>query len=365
MEISVPTVLIDKQIVLNNIRKMVEKAKRNNVVFRPHFKTHQSIEVGRWFKDFGVDCITVSSVRMAKCFADDGWKDITIAFPVNILEIDEINTLAKRIKLNLLVNNISSIRFLQQNLETQTDIWIKVDVGNHRAGILWSNSQEIIKLAKIIVDSTKLRFAGILVHSGNSYKSKSNSEILATHKESLERISILKEQLAQVGFDQVKVSVGDTPTASIAEDFSGVDELRPGNFVFYDLKQLQISSCTEEDIAIRVACPVVSKNEDNSELIIYGGAIHFSKDITLDDEGKYIFGYLAKEIDGKWGAIDRESYVSSLSQEHGIVKISKNQFESINVGKTILIVPVHSCLTVNVMSKFRLTSGEEFDAKCK
>lgn len=364
MEISVPTILIDKDIVLKNIKNMAEKARRHNIVFRPHFKTHQSVEVGEWFRDFGVECITVSSVNMAKCFADAGWKDITIAFPVNVLEIDEINTLAKRVKLNLLVNNRDSIKFLQKNIETHTEVWIKVDVGYHRAGLPWDRSDEIIKIAKEIESSKKLKFAGILVHSGNSYKSKNNSEILEVHKEASERIASLKEQLIQEGFDLVKVSIGDTPTASIADDFEGADELRPGNFVFYDLKQLQIGSCTEEDIAIRVACPVVSKNEENLELIIYGGAIHFSKDITLDEKGRYVFGYLIEEKDGKWGPIVKESYVSSLSQEHGIVKTDGEHFEKINVGDVILIIPVHSCLTVNIMKKFRLTTGEEFDALC-
>jgi len=364
VEISVPTILIDKNIVLKNIKKMADKARKHNVVFRPHFKTHQSVEVGEWYRDFGVDCITVSSVNMAKCFANAGWKDITIAFPVNVLEIDEINVLAKKVKLNLLVDNRDSTEFLQNNIETQTEIWIKVDVGYHRAGLAWDKPDEIIKLAKEIESSSKLEFAGILVHSGNSYKSKNNSEILEVHKEAFERISFLKQQFIHSGFDQVKVSIGDTPTVSIADDFEGVDELRPGNFVFYDLKQLQVSSCTEEEIAIRVACPVVSKNEEKLELIIYGGAVHFSKDITLDEKGRYIFGYLIEKKDGKWGPIIQESYISSLSQEHGIVKTNLEHFEKINVGDIILVVPVHSCLTVNNMKKFRLTTGEEFDALC-
>ena len=33
--------------------------------FRPHFKTHQSAEIGSWFRDFGVTRITVSSRESA------------------------------------------------------------------------------------------------------------------------------------------------------------------------------------------------------------------------------------------------------------------------------------------------------------
>ncbi|MHA1225086.1 MAG: alanine racemase, partial [Candidatus Heimdallarchaeaceae archaeon] len=101
---------INKKIALRNIERMIQKADRNRVRFRPHFKTHQSIEVGRWFRKFDVKGITVSSVKMAECFATDGWKDITIAFPVNILEIEKINKLSKKIDLKKSNKNLDRYR---------------------------------------------------------------------------------------------------------------------------------------------------------------------------------------------------------------------------------------------------------------
>ena len=38
-------------------------------------------------------------------------------------------------------------------------------------------------------------------------------------------------------------SVGSTPTASVVERFAGCDEVRPGNYVFYDAFQATIGSC--------------------------------------------------------------------------------------------------------------------------
>ena len=55
MRVQVPTVIIDKSIALRNIKRMAEKAKKNNLLLRPHFKTHQSIEVGEWFKYACID----------------------------------------------------------------------------------------------------------------------------------------------------------------------------------------------------------------------------------------------------------------------------------------------------------------------
>ncbi len=365
MKISVPTLLIDKKLVLKNISKMVEKAERNKVLLRPHFKTHQSAEIGKWFKELGVKAISVSSVRMAKCFAESGWDDITIAFPVNILEIEEINKLAKQVKLNLLVETKESIQFLQKNIETSIDLWIKIDTGYHRTGIKWDKQKQIFEIAKEISNSSQLNLMGILTHAGHSYKSRTNTQILEIHKETISRMLSLKSKLVENNLGDAKISVGDTPTASIAKDFSDVDEIRPGNFVFYDLKQLQISSCTEDEIAIRFACPVVAKNEERLELVIDGGAIHFSKDFIINEEGKQIFGYLTKMNEGKWGTMITDSYVSSLNQEHGIVKASEEYFNKITVGDTVLILPVHACLAANVMGKGKLTSGEEIKLNCR
>ncbi|KPK99745.1 MAG: hypothetical protein AMJ91_06575, partial [candidate division Zixibacteria bacterium SM23_73_3] len=68
-EIVKPTLLLDKKRVMKNIEKMARKAKAAGVRFRSHFKTHQSGEIGNWFRDVGVEAITVSSLDMAQYFA--------------------------------------------------------------------------------------------------------------------------------------------------------------------------------------------------------------------------------------------------------------------------------------------------------
>lgn len=102
-----------------------------NCILRPHFKTHQSKAIGiRVFKDhLGIEQITVSSPQMAEYFAKSGFKDITIAFPVNVLEIDLINQLAKKIKLNLLLDNEESLDFLIEHIENEVGIFIDIDLG--------------------------------------------------------------------------------------------------------------------------------------------------------------------------------------------------------------------------------------------
>ena len=75
LNISKPTLILDKQKAIKNIQTMASKTKESGVRFRPHFKIHQSAEIGNWFKDFGVNSIAVSSVDMAQYFAQHGWQE--------------------------------------------------------------------------------------------------------------------------------------------------------------------------------------------------------------------------------------------------------------------------------------------------
>jgi D-serine deaminase-like pyridoxal phosphate-dependent protein len=137
--ISTPTLLLDEKTVRRNISVMADKAKQNKVVFKPHFKTHQSVQIGQWFQDVGVEKITVSSVTMAEYFADAGWMDITIAFPCNILQIDRINELAARISLSILVSDANALPVLTQSLTNPVQVYIEIDTGSDRTG--WAPHQ--------------------------------------------------------------------------------------------------------------------------------------------------------------------------------------------------------------------------------
>lgn len=359
-EITVPSLILNKKRVLRNIERMAAKAQESKVQFRPHFKTHQSAEIGEWFKDFGVQAITVSSLDMATYFSRNGWRDITVAFPVNIREIEKINQLANLIKLNLFVESEESVKFLSENLKTPVRLWIKIDTGYHRTGILWDQFQKFLRVAQVIEKSSKLTLSGLLTHSGHSYHATSKTEIKEIYNDTVSKMKQAKEKLISIGTEKVEISIGDTPCCSIVDDFSEVDEIRPGNFIFYDVMQLNIRSCTEEDIAVAVACPVVAKHGERSEIVIYGGAVHLSKDSIMEN-GKRIFGKIALPQSNGWSSIIPDSYVSSISQEHGIVRANDDLLRKVKIGDLLMVLPVHSCLMVDLMREYRTIEGERID----
>lgn len=354
-ESAIPALLIDEKRCRVNILAMAEKARHAAAVFRPHFKTHQSLAVGRWFKEAGVNKITVSSIGMAHYFSSE-WNDITVAFPVNILEIDTINALAESITLNLLVESVESAQFLSDNLKYETGCFLKIDVGTERTGIKPENSGLIDRILSVIEKSPNIRFRGFLAHAGHTYTADTKDEIRKIFQNSQIVMSTLKSAYIE-SFPQLIISLGDTPGFSIVDDFQGIDEIRPGNFVFYDLTQEKIGSCTFNQIGVAVACPVVAVHDDRNELIIYGGAIHFSKEILFDSEEGLIFGRVVERRAGGWGEVISGMILNKISQEHGTVRYPTNMSGRFKIGDLLYILPVHSCLTAANMKKYNTTEG--------
>ena len=354
-----PVLIIDENKCRNNIKRMVRKAASNDLIFRPHFKTHQSLEIGRWFKEYGVDKITVSSVSMAEYFCAE-WNDITIAFPVNILEIDEINSLAKKISLNLLLESGETALYLEKNTKYDVGIFLKIDVGYHRTGIHPRNLSAVDSILDTLTTSDKLSFKGFLSHAGHTYNCRNKSEIIDIHNESIDIMDNLKGRYIQ-RFPELITSLGDTPGCSLADSFGNLDEIRPGNFVFYDLVQQQLCSCKIEDIAVAMACPVVAVHEDQNELVIYCGGVHLSKESMNDDNYGLIYGKVVAIEYKSWNSLVSGSYVTKLSQEHGVVHLPDSEISNYNVGDIILILPVHSCMTANLMHSYQTMEGRVID----
>lgn len=357
LELKRPVLLLDKPKCLANIQKMKTKADLQKVDFRPHFKTHQSAEIGEWFRKEGVMKITVSSVLMAEYFADNGWDDITVAFPVNIAECAEIDQLAERINLNIVIENSEALQALTKNVTRSLGVFLKIDAGYHRTGIPIENQHGILALISEISNHKNLVFKGFLIHNGHTYSAKGKNEIQEIHGLALEKIRELKlfTDKHQV---QAIISIGDTPAMSVAEDFSCVDEIRPGNFVFYDVMQQNIGSCNFDEIAVALAVPVVAKHPQRNELVVYGGAIHLSKESIVNGSGNQIFGRVVRLNETGWGEPIEGTFVKSLSQEHGIIQTIPGTFENLRIGEFIGILPVHSCLTAHLMREYLTCRGE-------
>lgn len=344
--ITKPTLVLNEARCKANIEFMATKARIHGVELRPHFKTHQSLTVGRWFKNVGVRKITVSSLEMAQYFSEE-WQDITVAFPANVLEIALINDLARKIRLNLLLESRETAEFLKRHLRYPVGIFVKIDVGYHRTGLAPEDRCGIEDVLASFAAEDTMPFRGFLAHTGHTYACRSKEAVVGLHEEARKILTDLKRAYLP-GHPDIVASLGDTPGCVLGENFEGIDEIRPGNFVFYDLMQVQIGTVPVDRIAMAVACPVVAVHEDRGELVIYGGGVHLSKEF-LEEEGHRVYGRIARPEGEGWGPVLEGAYVRSLSQEHGVVVAPRDFLSRCHVGDLVMVLPVHACMAASAL----------------
>ncbi|MCC5879690.1 MAG: alanine racemase [Idiomarina sp.] len=359
--ITSPTVLIDSSRGKRNIRMMQDKAIDAAVQLRPHFKTHQSVDIGRWFRDAGTHAIAVSSVRMAQQFERAGWRDIMLAIPLNPRELSAINRLAGDCTLTLTIEHEDALQTIAR-LNHEIKVVVEVDAGYGRTGIDWQQGRRISELANAALQLRQVQQVGLMLHAGNSYQAEGDEGIAKIHQQSLQRLATVRQQIAAPAAQQLFVSAGDTPTCSRMQSFPGVDEIRPGNYVFYDLQQQHIGACNWDQLALTIACPVIARYPERGEVVIHGGAVHLSKDYLLSKdryEGRPCYGQVMQMSDHGWhGQPVEGAFVHGLSQEHGKVRMPKAMIEQTRLGDLLVIAPAHSCLTMAAMQDFVSIAGQ-------
>jgi len=342
---SAPAVVVDERRARANIAAMAAKAAASGVRLRPHFKTHDNVGVGRWFREAGVRHATVSSLAMAERFARDGWRDLTLAILVNPRELPRLADLAWRLAdrggaLGLTVDTPEAARAVRHLTGDTSPLWLKVDTGHGRSGVRWDDPTRLLAVAR------SASFAGLLTHAGHSYRAP-RDELPALFAETVRRLAAAREATGR----DLQLSLGDTPTCTAVESFAGVDEVRPGNFVFFDLMQRTAGVCGDDRLAAALVCPVIGTDPSRGRLVLHGGAVHLSRESLATPAGP-VFGCLGALAPEGFGPVLDAAAVTEMSQEHGIVSLEPDRWtdlaDGLNPGDLVLVHPVHACLTCNL-----------------
>ena len=154
-------------------------------------------------------------------------------------------------------------------------MWLKVDSGYHRAGVD-PTGELAVALAQRVSESPRLRFAGLLSHSGHAYQTTSSSEVRAIAEEERSALVLLRQRLSAVGVEVPSLSVGSTPTMTRVTRLSGITEARPGNYAFFDHTQVVLGSCTAADCAVTVLGTVVSSQVSSDHCVVDAGSLALS-----------------------------------------------------------------------------------------
>ena len=355
--LNTPSLVLDVAKVRRNAERMSQRIKQFGADLRPHIKTHKCIEVARIQTVGHSGAVTVSTLAEARAFATNGFSKITYAVPIESGKFDEAIKISRHCELSLITDDLDvpdQLNDAAKKANVHLDLFLKVDCGYHRCGVEPTN-REATEIPRRISNASNLKFAGILTHAGHSYSCQTKPELsaLAKHERDLmaDFAAALRKDVGQVPI----VSIGSTPTITSVDHLDGIDEVRPGNYIFFDAFQATLGSCSFDDCALTVLASVVHRDRGRRKVIIDAGAIALSKDrgpVGLNPNCGY--GKVL-DFEGK----DLNLTVSEMSQEHGVVIADdENTFDRLKVGSRVRVLANHSCLTAAQHSHYNVLEGE-------
>jgi D-serine deaminase-like pyridoxal phosphate-dependent protein len=354
-----PALLVDIDRVRRNAEDMRSRARQLGVKLRPHIKTHKSVEVAGIQLAGLPKAITVSTLAEARMFVARGFRDVTYAVPIEPGKFNLAATLAHDCdRLAVITDDRSVVDGLNRAARSTgatLHVFLDVDCGYHRTGID-PRAADAIDIPRRIHESSHLRFAGTLTHAGHSYRCSAPEERLAVAREERDVMVELAQRLRDSGVAVPSVSIGSTPTMTAVDHLEGIDEIRPGNYIFFDAMQVRLGSCRAEQCALSVLAAVVHRDRERRQVVIDAGAIALSKDqgaVELDPATGY-----GRVLDLE-GA-DLGIAVSSVAQEHGTCVVPADApLDQLPIGARVRVLANHSCLTAAQHSCYYVVSGEE------
>lgn len=334
-----PSLLLDLDVMEANIKRIDSFAKEQEIAWRPHIKTHKSVEIAKRQIAAGACGITVAKVSEAEVMAKAGISNILIAYPLaSRTKLERVAALLPEADIILAIDSAEQARHVQRFFQEAghvIEVWIKVDSGLRRCGA--DPGAPTLELAKEVSGMPNLRLKGLFTHAGHSYAASSPEQIEQIAQ--YEGTCIVESaQLCERNGIPIEVrSVGSTPTYRRAGQVPGITEVRPGNAVFFDAIQVGLGVASYDQCALRLIGTVVSKRPGERIVLDTG-----SKSLALDQGA-----HGNATVKGFGHVVDHpEIVLQRLSEEHGVAAIDGET--KLELLDRVQIIPNHACTVMNL-----------------
>ena len=346
-QLETPALLLDPVRMERNIARMRERMRSHGVTLRPHVKTNKSIDVTRRVLDQPLGPVTVSTLREAEYFAAHGITDILYAVGITPNKLPHVQAMRHTgVRLSIILDNGDAARAVAcaaRAAGAPLDVLLEIDCDGHRSG-LGPDSPDLLAVADAL-RTPHVNLAGVMTHAGSSYNCRSVDAIRAVAEQERAGAVHAATRLRAAGHPCPTVSVGSTPTATFADDLTGVTEVRAGVYVFFDLVMAGLLVCAVDDIALSVLTSVIGHQRDKGWTIVDAGWMAMSRDRGTSSQ-PVDQGYgLVCDVDGR---VLADYTVSGANQEHGIISHragDPGRMLDVPVGTLLRILPNHACAT--------------------
>jgi len=331
-----PALVIDLDIMERNLERVAGYAREHDLRLRPHTKTHKIPALARQQLDLGAAGLTVAKVGEAEVMLAAEPRDLLVAFPtIGARKLERLVCVARKTNVTVSLDSLTAARQLSEaaaSHQVEFGVLTEVDVGLGRVGV--QPNGELRELIEGVEHLPKLRWKGIAFYPGQIKKLDPEGQ------RELEKLSALidrmLDELRRHGHDPRIVSGGSTPTLFHSHRLSGINEIRPGTYIFNDRNTVLSGAADWHDCAASILVTIVSTAK-KGQIIVDGGSKTFSSDRPSSGT-EVSFGRVVEAP---------EAVFTKMNEEHGFIELrdSREQFE---VGDRLRIIPNHICVAMNL-----------------
>lgn len=348
-DLETPAVVVDLDVMERNLSRMADYCRQHHLLLRPHTKTHKIPELARRQIASGATGITVAKVGEAEVMLEAGITDVLIAYPIvgpektrRLARLAEQASIAVSLDSEEVARGISEAAMRHG---TRIGVLIEMDVGFGRCGL--SDEADLLALGRKVAELPGVEFKGLMFFPGHFGVAPDERVAMRIRVNDFLRRTL--ESFSDAGLPVSIVSGGSTPTAYEGGLFHGVNEVRPGTYIFNDRNTVAVLACTRDDCALSVLVTVVSTAVPG-HAVIDGGSKTFSYDRFQAGDGNG-FG-IVKE--------DPAAEIERFSEEHGHINIRRSE-RRYRIGDRLSVVPNHVCTTVNMHDEIYGVRGERVE----
>jgi D-serine deaminase-like pyridoxal phosphate-dependent protein len=332
--LATPATVVFADRLERNLSGMAEFAARAGIALRPHAKTHKCVPIVARQMALGARGLSVATVGEAEILASrkgageagSEVEDVFIAYPLWPAAdlVTRLEDLAGRVCVTVGTDSAVAARCLAP-LAGQVRVMVEVDCGLGRSGVQPADAAGVALAAR----RAGLEVAGVFTFPGHSYAPGAAAQAADDEAGALAEAAAC---LAAAGFADVERSGGSTPSARLARP-GALTELRPGVYVFNDAQQVELGTCSMDEVALTVAATVVSRPAPR-RLVLDAGSKVLGPDRPAWSSG---YGRLAD-----WPA----AQITGLWEHHAVVAV---EGDLPALGEVVAVVPNHVCTAVNLV----------------
>ncbi|KAA0993257.1 D-TA family PLP-dependent enzyme [Dyadobacter aurulentus] len=331
-EVISPSLLFYEDRIRHNVTSMINVAGDANRLV-PHIKTHKCAEIVAIQLEQGISKFKCATIAEAEMLANAGAKWILISYQLvgpNVARLFRLKEVFPYVVFSSLVDNEKSADELNEaalSAGLKASVFIDVNNGMNRSG--HPTDVTLLSLYRYVSTLSHIEFGGLHIYDGHIRNPEFPDRKTASDEAFNTVLPLIDFVKNDIGSEPVIIA-GGSPSFTVHAMRDNV-LLSPGTNVLWDSGYGDRFDGQPFEHAALILTRVVSKPATGI--------------VTIDLGHKAIAA--ENPIENRFRLLNLNSYtLTGQSEEHGVLQVSPEVWENVNIGDVLYALPYHICPSV-------------------